>query len=295
MKKIILSLFVIAMVAVLGVGLVACNNATPQGQLANILSDHNQETFVYQAVNTKDDTTGVYTVKLRAYDKGSNVQFGSRELTNVSRGICITGKLVFDDTVYEMGCYYNLISGMSYMTPAYSFRNVKVDGKEKFDMQGEYADGKFNCDYTTSESGTLSDSDKVSGTVFDNNQFQQVLRSVTTFSSGLSLAFTTPIVNAQGVTNANLTASGNSTAKVKDVLYVENDESIKEDGIDCYVISISRSTQVAGLSQTLYYAVDDVKCDGWGLKHVLVKIIEPFTFEGERYEMQYKLISASIS
>lgn len=294
MKKLILSITVIAMVLIIGVGLTACNNATPQGQLANILNDHTQESFIYEAINTKDNTRGAYTVELKAFNKGDTVDFGTRTLDNVSKGIRVKGELSFGKVKYEMGCYYNIIGGSSFMTPAYSYRTIKNDGVQTFAMQGRYDGSTFVCERKIGED-TFNDSAKLSGTVFDNNQFQQVLRSVTTFSSGLTLSFNTPIASAEGVGSATLTASGNSTVKIKDIGYTNAIEDLREEGVECYKISLSRTTEVAGMSQTLYYAVDDVKSNGWAMKHVLMKIVEPFTVDGESYEMQYNLISASIS
>ncbi|MDE6302523.1 MAG: hypothetical protein K2M36_02920 [Clostridia bacterium] len=282
------------MIAVLGISLTACNNATPQGQLANILPDHNHEVFVYDAFNTKDDSTGVYTVNLDAFKSGAEVEFGTRKLENVDAGIRVLGTLVFGNTKYEMGCYYKFVSGTSFMTPAYTFRIVTENGNKTLDIQGAYAGGNFTYERFTGE-GPHSETLKTSGTVFDNNQFQQVLRSVTTFSSGLTLSFTTPIVTNDDAGIASLTASGSSTTKLKNIPYTDAMEQYAEEGVPCYVINISRSTEVAGMSHTLYYATDNIKSNGWAMKNILVKIVEPFTENNERFEMQYTLRSASLS
>ena len=293
MRKVILTIIVAAMIAVVGISLTACNNATPQGQLANILPDHNHEVFVYDALNTMDNSTGVYTVNLDAFKNGTEVEFGTRKLENVDAGIRVLGTLVFGDTKYEMGCYYKFVSGTSFMTPAYTFRTVTENGNKTFDMQGAYAGGNFTSERFVDD-GSNSDTLKTSGTVFDNNQFQQVLRSVTTFS-GLTLSFTTPIVTNDDAGVASLTASGSSTAKLKDIPYTDAMEQYAEEGVPCYVINVSRATDVAGMSHTLYYATDNIKSNGWAMKNILVKIIEPFTENNERFEMQYTLRSASLS
>lgn len=290
MRKIFLSLIVIVMVAVLGIGLTACNNATPQGQLANILNEHSYEKFEYEVLDTKDDSTGLYTVELQAFKKNSSVDFGTRTLSDVKEGIRVKGLLIFGDTTYEMGCYYNLIGGtISYMTPAYSYRTITVNGENAFEMQGKYNGSTFECERYVGDD-TLTDSVKLSGTIFDNNQFQQGLRSVTTFASGLNLTFSTPVVNKNGVASATLTASGSSTTRVKEIGYTDSIDDLREEGIECYRIELSRSTQVAGMSQTLFYAVNDIKFQGWKIKNALVKIIEPYTSAGERYEMHYNLL-----
>ena len=293
MRKVILTIIVAAMIAVVGISLTACNNATPQGQLANILPDHNHEVFVYDALNTMDNSTGVYTVNLDAFKNGTEVEFGTRKLENVDAGIRVLGTLVFGDTKYEMGCYYKFVSGTSFMTPAYTFRTVTENGNKTFDMHGAYAGGNFTSERFVDD-GSNSDTLKTSGTVFDNNQFQQVLRSVTTFS-GLTLSFTTPIVTNDDAGVASLTASGSSTAKLKDIPYTDAMEQYAEEGVPCYVINVSRATDVAGMSHTLYYATDNIKSNGWAMKNILVKIIEPFTENNERFEMQYTLRSASLS
>ena len=59
MKKVFLSLIVIAIVAITAISLVACNNATPQGLLENLLNDHNHEEFSY-VVYAKNKATGAF-------------------------------------------------------------------------------------------------------------------------------------------------------------------------------------------------------------------------------------------
>ena len=51
-----------------------------------------------------------------------------------------------------------------------------------------------------------------------------------------------------------------------------------------------------GIGHTLYYAIDEIKYEGWGMKNVLIKIVEPFTdAEKNSFEMHYDLISAELS
>ena len=301
MKKIILSILVISMVLVLGIGLTACNNnATPQGQLASIVGGlqypQNHEEFVYDVLDTRDNSTGTYVVKLDAYTQGSNVPFGNSTITNADEGILIHVSLKFGNTEYETGCYYKIVSGTSFMVPAYSFRTQTVDGKLQFDLQASYEGGSFSYDRTVGEvkdSGSV----KVSGTVvFDNNQMQQVLRSLTTFSSSVSISFNVPIVSASEATSTSLTASGGSVENVK-VAYSDSNELYKENGIPCYRLSISRSTVVSGTSQTLYYSTNDSVCGGWKVKNPLVKIIEPYKskVDGNPYSMEYTLRTITIS
>lgn len=301
MKKVFLSLIVIAIVAISAISLVACNNATPQGQLVNLLNDHNHEEFSYvvyaknKATGARlDEYNGTYVVKLDAYDAGSTVNdFGNGELQNVSRGVLVSGVLTVGEgenqTVYKTGCYFNLIDGSGYMVPHASYRVQTVGNVEKFRLQANYSDGK-NFNYERWIEG-----EKSTGTVtfkatcyFDNNEFHQSLRTLSTFSNSMSFSFAMPLVSANEAQSVNLTASISETVKVKNDFTANNPE-YADNGIECYKTVISRATEVAGMSQTLYYAVNNVSYHGWNLKNVLVKIEEPFKIDGEVYEMTYEL------
>lgn len=61
------------------------------------------------------------------------------------------------------------------------------------------------------------------------------------------------------------------------------------------MVKVSRSTQVAGSSETLFYAVDDLKLAGWSVKNVLVKFEEPFKRGDKQYTMTYTLNNAAIA
>lgn len=306
MKKIILSILVISMVLVLGLSLTACNNATPQGQLASIIGGlqypQNHEEFVYDIFDRLDNSTadpvktGTYTVKLDAYTQGSNVPFGNSTITNADEGILIRGFLESGNTIYETGCYYKIVSGTSFMVPAYSFRTHTVDGELQFDLQAHYEGSNFSFDRTV---GEVKDSGKVKvsgAVVFDNNQMQQVLRSLTTFSSSVNLGFNMPLVSAKETTSTSLTASGGSVENVT-VEYSKSNELYKENGIPCYKITISRSTVVSGTPQTLFYSTNDIVCDGWNVKNPLVKIVEPYKDEvsGQQRSKVYQLRTITIS
>lgn len=300
MKKILLTAFVITMIAVLGIGLSACNKATPQGQLSDLLNDHNHETFVYdvQRYNVTAEAysseSGTYTVNLDSFDKGS-VQLGSRTLENVEKGIRVTGKLVFGDTTYEMGCYYTLVSGTSFMVPAYSFRKTTVAGTATFEMNGKYDGNNFAFERTVGDE-TDGETIKLSGTVFDNSQFQQVLRALPSDSfSSMNLSFNMPLASAKEAGKVTLVARYKSMENVK-CAYTDGIADLAENGLECYRVSLSRTTEVSGVSHTLYYAKDAVKHNGWGMKNILVKIVEPYT-DAQRnpYEMHYTLRSASLS
>lgn len=303
MKKVILSISIIAIVAVIAVSLVACNSATAQGQLQNLLNDHNHEAFEYNvfAKNSSgariDGYDGTYTVTLDAFSQNSTVEnFGKRTLENVQKGVLVKGVLTVGEgenqIVYQTGCYFNIISGSSYMVPAHTYRIQTKGGVEQFVMHGEYDGSTLN--YERVVDGNIS-TGKVEGkatTYFDNNEFHQSLRTLTTFSDSMSFSFSMPLVSANEATYVTLSTSISSTSKVKNAYSLAH--SI-DDGIECYKMSVSRTGDVAGLSQTLYYAKDDVTFEGWGLKHVLVQIEEPFKLDGDVYTMVYELNSASLS
>lgn len=311
MKKVILFISIIAIVAVTAISLVACNSATPQGQLQNLLSDHNQESFEYNvfAKNSSgariDGYDGTYTVTLDAYAQGKTVPWidsesselsNLQELFDVQKGVLVKGVLIVgegdEQIVYETGCYFNIISGSSYMVPANTYRIQKKGGVEQFVMYGEY-DGS-TLRYTRIVNGETN-SGKVEGkatTYFDNNEFHQSLRTLTTFSESMSFSFSMPLVSASEATYVTLSTTISSTSTIKNSYTVTN---AIDDGIECYKMSVSRNEDVSGLSQTLYYAKDDIKINGWGLKNVLMQIEEPFKIDGDVYTMVYELTSASLS
>ncbi len=300
MKKILLTIAIIAMIAIMGVTLVACNNATTQGQLANLLNDHNHERFEYTvyAESTTgekiDGYDGTYTVTLDAYDKGSIItNFGNATLSDVQEGVLVRGKLVSGNTVYETGCYFNLIGGSSYMVPAYTFRTQSVNGEETFRLQGTYSGATLTYErYIDGVKDEGSVSAKAT-TYFDNNEFHQSLRTITTFSTGLNFSFSVPVVSRTEATYATLSSMVMGTMMIKND-FTANNALYQEKGIECYEVVVSRSTEVSGLSQALYYAVDDVADDGWDLKNVLVRIVEPFKVDGTIYNMIYDLTLAEL-
>lgn len=278
--------------AVLSLTLFACASATTQGQLQNILNDHSYEKFVYDVYladnndGTYDKTTqynGTYTVTLTAMDEGASLDWAEVGLqATVSKGILVESKLEVGNTSYVTGCYFNLIGGSSYMVPVYSFRVQKDGDTETFKLVGSYEDASYK--YTRFVNGTKSEGSLETGKslYYDNNEFHQALRTITTFSNSLSYSFAVPLVSANEVSTVTLSAVVSGTKTIKTPYESEN-------GIECYKTTISRSTQVAGVAQTLYYAVNDIKINGWGMKHVLVKIVEPTTQNDKSCAMIYEL------
>ena len=54
-----------------------------------------------------------------------------------------------------------------------------------------------------------------------------------------------------------------------------NDANIdNKKSFDAYSVTLSRSTKVTGITQSLYYAVEDTDYDGFKIVHMLLKIVE---------------------
>lgn len=304
MKKVILTISVILIAVVACLSMTACNNtASTQGQLRNILSDHNNETFVYDVFakdsdgNKVEGYDGTYTVTLKAYSDGSSISnFGSADtkIENLSAGVLVKGLLTVGTQTYDTGCYFTLINGSNYMVPAYSYRVQKDGENETLRVFGSYDGKKYS--YTRTVNGEKSEGTvEAGGTVYyDNNEFHQALRTITTFSDSLSFKFFVPLVSATEATSIELTANVNGKTKVT-TAFTESNEKYAAEGIECYKTSISRKTDVVGISQTLYYAEKEVLINGWAMEHVLVKIEEPFKQDGKTFYMNYELKTATLA
>jgi len=289
-KKLLFIPILIVFILVLTFSLVACNKASTQGLLANILNDHDYEEFVYDVFDSQQNmSVGTYTVSLKSYKSGSLTEFGG--IDNVNKGILVKGKLAITSgtnagTTINNATYFDIISGSSYMTPAYTSREKIVDGNTVFSLIGSYDGSTLN--YTrivngNSSSGSIGNS----GTYYDNNEFHQSLRTVTTFSTSFSFAFALPLVTESEAASVSLTAACSSTETVK----YNNDAN----EATCYKVNISRSTEVAGVNQTLYYATNNISVNGWNVKNALIKIVEPFKSNETQYNMVYTLKTISLT
>lgn len=286
-KKLILIPIVIIIIAVMAVTLSSCARATTQGLLANLLSDHSEESFTYTVFNSEvNETVGTYKAVIKSYKQNAEItDFGSASSIKVNEGILVRGTLELNDgTKFETGCYFDLISGGSYMIPKYTFRTESVPGKSDFSLQGIYDGATLN--YTTvineeSKDGSLG----CSGVYYDNNEFHQLLRTITTFSTSLSFSFSVPLVTADEQAVVSLTASCASTEKL----------TYKDAEYDAFKVNISRATKVAGVNQTLYYAVNELAYNGWGIKNALLKIEEPFKKGSSEYLITYTLTDFTIA
>lgn len=288
MKKIVLSLMLIALVCVCAVSFAACNNATPQGQLANLWRN-NGEYFVYDVTDTSsgETITGSYTVSIKPYDADSDIEdFGGKKLSNVKRGVYVNGRLEINGELYETGCYFEIINGGNFMVPAHTYRVKSVGDAEIMKMSGSYSGNTLN--YTLKKDGQVSEGSlSANSPYYDNHEFHQSLRTLTTMSSNFSFSFNVPVVWNQ-IATVNLTAACKGVEKIKNAFtdtYEKNvtDENgvpapqkiYAENGIECFKTDIVYSTKVPGSAQTLYYATSDITVNGWPITHALVRMVEP--------------------
>ena len=180
-----------------------------------------------------------------------------------------------------------------------SIDELRLNGKEFFRMDGTYNGSSLAYTLTAngeSKSGNIG----LNSPYYDNNEFHQSLRGISTFGTSFSFSFNTAVVNASEQTSISLTLSVNGTETVSDLPF----PSVSKDGdgnevqnqttaLNCYRTTLSRSTTVTGAAQTLYYTVDPVYAaineegtdtligtsyddSKWQLPHVLVRIVEPY-------------------
>ena len=305
MKKFTLIISLILVIAAFGAVFTACSNATPQGQIADIFgggSPHVKEVFDYQiTVGSGDNATfGTYHVELEKFSKGSQVEFGDKTLENVNEGVRISGRVEYQNKVIETLCYYDVKQGRNYLIPRHTYRKETLNGEVYHSMSGEYSGNKLL--YTALINGNTQTGELSCGALYyDNNEFHQTLRGLTTMSASFSYSFTVPVVRNE-IAVTSLTASARGTEKIK-TPYTESAPKYQEEGIECYAVALSRATEVAGISQQLYYATGDVLYaadnpnpeTGWKVPHILVKIVEKDKINGEVVDVVYELTSFSIA
>lgn len=290
-KKLITIVLAILVLSVVAISLVACNRATTQGQLSNFLVDHDNEVYVYDVTNELTGETGTYTVNVKMHAAGDTINCPDT-IENVGRGVFVESQLSIGTVEYSTGCYFTIVRDTALMTPAYTYRVQKENGNETFRMKGSY-NGQALV-YERVINGVVSKGGiKLSGTYFDNNEFHQSLRTVTTFSTNFSFSYVVPLVSANEIAAVTLSARCTQTAYVK-TPFTETIDA--ENGVKCYNVRISRSTKVAGVDQSLYYATESLKANNssFKLKNVLVKFYEPITTEEGTKYIIYSLKSANI-
>lgn len=268
MKKFLL---IITLIAVMGVGafaLTACNNATTQGQLENVWQSYER----YDYTVHYGDETGTYVSEVKAQDNG----------------YLVTGLLNVGNTEYELRCFFSLTSGSSYLVPRSTYRRQTVNGVQELLVEGTYDGSTLKYKRTTPD-GTTEGDISLASPYYDNNEFHQSLRGISTFSTSLAFSYNTAIITASEATSASLTLSVSSTENVQTEVKVATDQGLQDLTVNCYKATLSRSTTVAGAAQTLYYTVEDmhaaidpstgetvVVAEGWELPHVLTRIEEPY-------------------
>lgn len=294
MKKVLSLLTVIALVAVCAVVFTACNNATTQGQLKNVWQDY--EKYTYSV--SYDGQTGEYVNEIVRYASGASVSVGPNSL-KAKNGYLVSGKLTMGTSVVETQCFFECSEGSTYLVPKATYRKVSENGADVSVMSGVYEGSTLNYAFKAAGSDTQTGSVKLSSPYYDNNEFHQSLRGISTFSSSLSFTFNTALIAADEKTSASLNFAVNSTENVTTGISVDNGEGGTSPlAVECYKATLSRSTVVASKTHTLYYAVNDLKVsvdkgvsdEGWPLAHVLVKIVEP----GEKGDVTYVLTAIDI-
>lgn len=312
MKKTASIAALIAITVICAVVFTACNNATTQGQLEDVWQSY--EKYVYKITDGEGgEEIGSYVNEIRLINVPSatennpepsvDVQVGSTDGVTYKatrNGYLITGMLVLNDgnsvtgteVTSETACFFELSNGNTFLVPKATYRRTTENGGVTALMNGTY-DGS-SLSYTLKADGSADKSGKIAlgNPFYDNNEFHQSLRGVSTFSASFAFSFSTPIINDGEITSASLTAAVRGTETVQTGIMTVNDKNEEVPyEIECYKMTLGRATTVSGVSQTLYYAVNpvyalldengdtyisDKEYDLGKLVHVLAKIKEPY-------------------
>ena len=329
MKKIASAIVLVVVVSVLAVTFAACNNATTQGQLVDAWKEGRPyERYTYSVNDSAyDGVEGTYVSEI-FYHAAYNAETAPEKVTvgdstfEQREGYLIRSTLeaTLDGKKHLIvtECYFSLTDGSSYLLPSATFRSESVDGNEVLRMNGTYSANSLS--YTLVDNGGEAKTGSVGlGSVFyDNNEFHQSLRGVSTFSTSFSFGFSTAVVNATEQTSASLTLSVSGTENISGLEFDSvgrNEEGAEiaseTTSLECYKATLSRSTTVAGASQTLYYTVapvyaavneagDDTLVSTydngwWALPHVLAAIVEPYNdADGNAQTVTYTLTDISL-
>lgn len=334
MKKTASLLILVIVISSLAFTLAACNNATTQGQLVDAWKEgrpYEKYTYVVDD-SASEGTEGTYVSEIfyhAAYNGDENSPYYNPYKVTVGdtkieqrEGYLIRSTLnaTLDGTayLYVTECYFSLTDGANYLLPTATFRRETVNGTEALRMNGTYSGNTLS--YTLVVNGGEAKTGSVGlGSVFyDNNEFHQSLRGVSTFGTSFSFSFSTAVINATEQTSASLTLSVSSTENIEGLAFpsVGQDEngaeiSSETTSVECYRASLSRATTVSGASQSLYYSVRPVYAaisddrtetllstydnGWWELPHVLVRIVEPYNdADGNAQSVTYTLSGISL-
>ncbi len=317
MKKILTLLVLIILVGVVAGTLVACSNATVQGQLENVWLSYEKYTYTLSYTDDNgEEQTGTYISETTEYDAGSSVEVGTTTLSSVARGFLVASTLECNDSYIETAVYFSLTSDSNFLIPEATYRKEMVADEVTFEVSGVY--DSTTLIYQGTENGeAISGSFTLSSPYYDNNEFHQTLRGVgEQMGTSLSFSFQLALL-ANGEQSAiTISAFYSSTESVETNLVDVNGKGIT---LDCYAIAISRTDTSFTSSgsnaqiqpQYLYFSSTEIMCaydvetkqtniytDGtnaWGLTNVLVKIEEPFKYsDGSIGTITYLLTSIDI-
>lgn len=334
MKKIAAIIALIIVTVALGATLVACNNATTQGQLVDAWKEGRPyERYTYSvddsATEGKDGTYVSEIIYHSAYNTSvdeSDPAYSDRVTvgdTSIEQreGYLIRGTLSAtlygSEVEYVTECYFALTDGSNYLLPVATFRSETVDGTETLRMNGVYNGSSLSYTLVVNGGEAKTGTVGLGSPYYDNNEFHQSLRGVSTFFSSFSFGFSTAIVNATEQTSASLTFSVSGTATVGELEFAsygrdENGNEVQngKTAVECYRATLSRSTTVSGSSQTLWYSVNPIYAavtdDGtatelstydngwWALPHVLVGFSEPYKTATSTGTVTYALTGISL-
>ena len=328
MKKIASAIVLVVVVSVLAVTFAACNNATTQGQLVDAWKEGRPyERYTYSVNDSAyDGVEGTYVSEI-FYHAAYNAETAPEKVTvgdstfEQREGYLIHSTLeaTLDGKKHLIvtECYFSLTDGSSYLLPSATFRSESVDGNEVLRMNGTYSGNSLSYTLKTAD-GEKKGSIGLGSVFYDNNEFHQSLRGVSTFSTSFSFGFSTAVVNATEQTSASLTLSVSGTENISGLEFDSvgrNEEGAEiaseTTSLECYKATLSRSTTVAGASQTLYYTVapvyaaineagDDTLVSTydngwWALPHVLAAIVEPYNdADGNAQTVTYTLTDISL-
>ena len=328
MKKIASAIVLVVVVSVLAVTFAACNNATTQEQLVDAWKEGRPYQRYTYSVNDSayDGVEGTYVSEI-FYHAAYNAETAPEKVTvgdstfEQREGYLIRSTLeaTLDGKAHLIvtECYFSLTDGSSYLLPSATFRSESVDGNEVLRMNGTYSGNSLSYTLKTAD-GEKKGSIGLGSVFYDNNEFHQSLRGVSTFSTSFSFAFSTAVVNATEQTSASLTLSVSGTENISGLEFDSvgrNEEGAEiaseTTSLECYKATLSRSTTVAGASQTLYYTVAPVYAaineagddtlvftydnGWWALPHVLAAIVEPYNdADGNAQTVTYTLTDISL-
>lgn len=328
MKKIASAIVLVVVVSVLAVTFAACNNATTQGQLVDAWKEGRPyERYTYSVNDSAyDGVEGTYVSEI-FYHAAYNAETAPEKVTvgdstfEQREGYLIRSTLeaTLDGKAHLIvtECYFSLTDGSSYLLPSATFRSESVDDNEVLRMNGTYSGNSLSYTLKTAD-GEKKGSIGLGSVFYDNNEFHQSLRGVSTFSTSFSFGFSTAVVNATEQTSASLTLSVSGTENISGLEFDSvgrNEEGAEiaseTTSLECYKATLSRSTTVAGASQTLYYTVapvyaavneagDDTLVSTydngwWALPHVLAAIVEPYNdADGNAQTVTYTLTDISL-